>query len=110
MTDWRQGKMAKEKTGLSSAFKFLGERPIFNIMIGVTLGAVAKDFFSSLVNDIIMPIINLIWSVEEWKNWRIAAWGVELKVGELLENFLVFIVTAGVIYVAVKIIERSYRK
>lgn len=95
----------------SRAFKtFFSDINILTLIVAVAVGEVARDFVLSFVHGIIMPLVNLIWQVENWKDWKVPLAGTWLKVGEPLANLIVLLVTLGLVFFAAKaLLERNTR-
>ena len=90
---------------------------VLDLAVGVIIGGAFSKIVSSLVNDIIMPVISLIigkidlstagWllvSNQEGKD------DVILKYGAFLQNILDFLIIALCIFTVIKLIERFKRK
>lgn len=114
------------KTSVNSFFtdfkKFISKGNIVDLAVAVVIGAAFNKIVSSLVNDIIMPLISLLTggaSVEDWK-WVIKpatydATGTlltaetALRYGVFIQAIIDFLIIALTLFVILKIIVNSER-
>ena len=121
-------KLREEKTkkGFGSFFadfkKFISKGNIIDLSVAVVIGAAFNKIVSSLVNDIIMPLISLVTggaSVTDWK-WVIKeatydAAGMLLtaetafRYGVFLQAIIDFLIVALTIFIILRIIVNSQR-
>jgi large conductance mechanosensitive channel len=57
---------------------------------------------SALVNDILMPCINLVLPQGRWETWALIVGPVVLKLGDFLSNLIEFVIIALVVYLIAK--------
>lgn len=98
---------------------FISKGNIIDLAIAVVIGGAFGKIVSSLVNDIIMPLISLATggvSITDWK-WVITpaneAAGIaesSLKYGIFLQSILDFLIIAFFIFLAIRIIQKSKKK
>ncbi len=102
---------------------FITKGNVVDLAVAVVIGAAFGKIVTSLVNDIIMPLISLAVggaSVADWK-WTIKpaqydATGVlvkaetALKYGTFLQTIIDFLIIAFFIFLAIKIVTASQRK
>ena len=61
-----------EKKGIVEEFKeFISRGNVLDMAIGVIIGGAFGKITSSLVNDVIMPIVSVLTGGIEFKNWKI---------------------------------------
>ncbi len=114
------------KTSVNSFFtdfkKFISKGNIVDLAVAVVIGAAFNKIVSSLVNDIIMPLISLLTggvSVEDWK-WVIkpATYDASgtlltaetaLRYGVFIQAIIDFLIIAFTLFVILKIIVNSER-
>lgn len=99
--------------------EFISKGNIIDLAIAVIVGGAFGKIVSSLVNDIIMPLISLITSgvsVADWK-WVITpaneAAGIaesSLKYGMFLQSIIDFLIIAFFIFLAIRILQKSKKK
>ena len=123
----KESKGIKEFHGKFNSFfadfkKFISKGNIIDLSVAVVIGAAFNKITSSLVNDIIMPLISLLTggvSVADWK-WVIKpatydAAGVQitaetaLRYGVFIQALIDFLIIAFTIFVVLKIIVNSER-
>ena len=80
---------------------------VMDLAIGIIIGASFGKIITSLVNDIIMPLINPIMPGGDWRTMEI---GPGIKLGSFVGTILDFIIIAFVIFMMVKTINRLKRK
>lgn len=83
---------------------FLLKNSVLALAIGFIMGAATGKVVSSLVADIIMPVISLLLPGGEW---RTAKWTVghsAVSYGNFLGNVVDFVVIAFVIYLITKVL------
>ena len=117
---------AKEKSkGLFGEFKeFIKRGNVMDMAVGVIIGGAFGAIVTSLVNDIIMPLISLLTGGVDFANWFVALDGKEyetleaaqtagaatLNYGNLISVVLNFIIVAFCIFLVVKAINKFKRK
>lgn len=85
-------------------FAFRGN--VLDLAIGVIIGAAFGKIITSLVNDIVMPLLNPLMPGGNWRNME---FGPSIKIGAFLASTLDFLVIAAVIFLFVKGINRLKR-
>ncbi|MDD4111244.1 MAG: large conductance mechanosensitive channel protein MscL [Clostridia bacterium] len=98
---------------------FISKGNIVDLAIAVVIGAAFGKIISSLVNDVIMPLISLATggvSIADWK-WVITPaneiTGVAesaLRYGVFLQSILDFLIIAFFIFLAIRIAQKSKKK
>ena len=88
---------------------FLLKNSVLALAIGFIMGAATGKVVSSLVADIIMPVISLVLPAGEWRSWKyVLTQSPDGKVvnaitfGNFLGNVIDFIVIAFVVYMITK--------
>jgi len=118
-------KPKKKKRSLFKEFRdFAVKGDAISLAIGVIIGAAFKDVTNSLVNDLIMPPIGYLTAKIDFANMFSVLGGgsyktiaeaeeagaVIFKYGNFLNNFLVFLVTAWVVFFFVYKFQQLLRK
>ena len=84
----------KEKKGFFGEFKeFIARGNVMDMAVGVIIGGAFGKISTSLVNDIIMPLISMLTGGVDFSAWK---WVLKAAVGETPEvavNFGVFLAT-----------------
>ena len=86
-------KKEKKKSGFWKEFKeFAVKGNMFDMAIGVIIGAVFKDLVTSFTDNIIMPIVNIFTGSVDFSSWKIklpSLFGEKLnEAGEVVHNYL----------------------
>jgi large conductance mechanosensitive channel len=76
---------------------------VIDLAVGVIIGAAFGKIVTSLVSDIIMPLLNPIMPGGDWRTMEI---GPGVKIGSFLATSFDFIVVAFIIFLIVKTINR----
>jgi large conductance mechanosensitive channel len=115
---------AKEKTkGFLAEFKAFAMRGnVVDLAVGVVIGGAFGKITSSVVNDIIMPLISMITGGIDFSQWKIVlkeavvengeeiAAAVSVNYGTLISTILDFIIIAFAVFCMVKALNRLHRK
>ena len=116
--------MAKEKKGLAAEFKeFIMRGNVIDLAVGVIIGGAFGAIVSSLVDDIIMPIISLFTKGIDFANLFVQLGGDEkyatleaakeagvatLAYGNFISAIINFLIMALVIFLIVKAINKAH--
>ena len=111
-------KEGKKKCKLLQEFKdFAVKGNMFDMAIGVIIGAVFKDLVNSFTNNIIMPIISIFTGSIDFSSWKITLPSIfgdkidpetgavvanTLNFGDFLSSVISFLILAFVIFMMVK--------
>lgn len=106
--------MAKGK-GLISEFKaFIARGNVIDLAVGVIIGGAFQKIVSSLVDDIIMPLISLLTGGIDFSQWKVVLGEGEnaaaLTYGNFIGAVLNFLIMALVIFFIVKAINKVSEK
>ena len=117
---------AKEKsTGFVKEFAdFIKRGNVVDMAVGVVIGSAFGAIVTSLVNDIIMPLISLITGGLDFSNWFVAldgnsyatleeattAGAATLNYGNLISVILNFLIVAFCIFLVVKAMNKFKKK
>ena len=108
----------KEKTkGFLAEFKaFAMKGNVIDLAVGVVIGGAFNKIVSSLVGDIIMPIIGALVGGTNFENLQIVLSDADpakpaiLKYGLFIQNVVDFIIIAFSIFIMIKVIGKLNRK
>ena len=119
-------KEVKEKSkGFIKEFgEFIKKGNVVDMAVGVVIGGAFSAIVTSLVNDIIMPVISLITGGIDFSNWFVAldgnkyatleeattAGAATLNYGNLISVVINFIIVAFCIFLVVKAMNRFKKK
>ena len=115
---------AKEKTtGFIAEFKqFIARGNVLDMAVGVVIGGAFGKITTSLVNDIIMPLISMLTGGVDFSSWKwvlkqavvengeeISA-AVSVNYGTLIATVLDFLIISLVIFCLIKAVNKFHRK
>lgn len=110
--------MAKKTSGFLAEFKtFIARGNVMDMAVGVIIGGAFGKISTSLVNDIIMPVLSMLTGGISFDDWKIvlkaAAAGadaVSINYGTFLATILDFLIIAFAVFCLIKAINRLHRK
>ena len=121
--------MKKEALNKSKGFvkefgEFIKKGNVVDMAVGVVIGSAFGAIVTSLVNDIIMPLVSLLTGGLDFSNWFVAldgktyetleaaqtAGAATLNYGNLISVILNFIIVAFCIFLVVKAMNKMKRK
>jgi len=82
--------------------EFINRGNVVDMAVGIMIGAAFKAIVDSLVNDIISPLIGLIFK-QDFSGLSLKVWDVELKYGAFLMAVLNFLIIAFVLFMIIKL-------
>ncbi|MDD7511295.1 MAG: large-conductance mechanosensitive channel protein MscL [Peptostreptococcaceae bacterium] len=102
--------MEKSK-GLMGEFKeFISKGNVIDLAVGVIIGGAFTAIVTSLVNDILMPIIGLILGGMDFSTLSFGIGGAQVMYGAFIQAVINFLIIAFVIFMIVKGINSMKRK
>ena len=117
---------AKEKTtGFIAEFRqFIARGNVMDMAVGVIIGGAFGKISTSLVNDVIMPLISVLTGGVDFSNWKIVlkaavagadgvidpATEVAIKYGSFLATILDFLIIAFAVFLMIKTINGFHDK
>lgn len=81
---------------------FLQEQKVISLAIAFILGGAAKDLVSSIVNNLIMPILGIITPTGSWREINITIANSQFAIGSFLGSLVDFIIVSLVIFFLTK--------
>ena len=109
--------MANIKDGLNvatkelSAFKkFISRGNVIDMAVGVIIGGAFGKIVTSLVNDIIMPLIGLALGKIDFAKLMFKIGETEIKYGAFIQTIVDFLIVAFCIFVVIQIFEKFKKK
>lgn len=101
--------MAKEKgKGIVAEFKeFIMRGNVLDLAVGVIIGGAFQAIVSSLVDDVIMPVISLATGGKDFSEWKVMLGETaSLNYGNFISAIINFLIMAIVIFLIVKSINK----
>ncbi len=89
---------------------FLNKHKVFGLAIAFIIGAAASKLVTSLVQDIIMPLISALTPSGDWRAITLQVGPVKLLVGDFAGALIDFLIIAFVVFMLVKYVVREEAK
>ncbi len=95
--------MSGKATGFIEEFKaFALKGSVLDLAIGIVIGAAFNKIVESLVSDVIMPIIAMIFGAPDFSSIVLG----QIKIGSFITSVVNFLIIALSVFVALKVIMR----
>ena len=105
------------KTGLGAAKKelgafkkFISRGNVIDMAVGVIIGGAFGKIVTSLVNDIVMPLIGLALGKLDFASLSIKIGESEIKYGNFIQTVVDFLIVALCIFIVIEIFEKFKKK
>ena len=83
---------------------------VMDLAVAVIIGGAFGKIVTSLVNDLLMPLIGLVLGGVNFSNLAIVVGGAEIKWGAFVQSIIDFLIIAFVIFLLVRAINRLKRE
>lgn len=83
---------------------------VMDLAVAVIIGGAFGKIVTSLVNDLLMPLIGLVMGGVNFSNLAIVVGGAEVRWGAFVQSIIDFIIIAFVIFLLVRAINRLKRE
>lgn len=90
--------------------KFIARGNVMDLAVGVIMGSAFGKIVSSLVEDILMPIIGVIIGGLDFSNLSIKLGDATIKYGMFIQNIIDFLIISFCIFLMVKCINKLTHK
>ena len=90
--------------------KFITRGNVMDLAVGMIIGAAFTAIVTSLVNDIIMPLISIATGGVSFENWNITVGTASVNIGNFIAAILNFIIIALVIFAIVSSINKYHER
>ena len=95
-------------TGFIAEFQaFLSKYGVIGLAIAVIIGGAAGKLVSSLVSDILMPVITFFIPGGTWREATLTLGPIVMMIGNLNGNVIDFLIIAIVVFMIMKYLEKS---
>ena len=103
--------MKEKSKGLVKEFRTFIERGnVIDLAVGVVIGGAFGNIVSSLVNDIIMPVIGVILGGVNFRSLTIRVKDATIYYGSFIQNIIDFLIIAFCIFLVVKFVNKFMAK
>ena len=107
----KDSKIAKGGTSLFKEFgAFISKGNVIDLAVGVVIGGAFGKIVSSLVDDIIMPLVGIIIGGIDFSSLTVSVGDAKLAYGMFIQNVIDFLIVALCIFIFIKIINKFKRK
>ncbi len=86
--------------------KFISRGNVVDLAVGVIIGGAFSTIVSSLVNDILMPIIGMILGGIDFSNLSLTLKDSKIMYGIFIQNIIDFLIVAFCVFLFVKFINK----
>lgn len=111
--DKKQKKKELLKKGNSTIreFKqFISKGNVIDLAVGVIIGSAFGKIVSSMVNDILMPLIGIIIGGLNFSSLHVKIGEATIQYGSFIQNVIDFLIVAACIFLFIKIISKFNKK
>ena len=104
-------KIVKRNHKLLKEFKeFIARGNVIELAVGVIIGSAFGKIVTSIVSDILMPLIGIIIGGIDFSGLTISIGNATIKYGIFIQNIIDFLIIAVCIFVFIKLFEKITRK
>ena len=90
--------------------EFISKGNVIDLAVGVIIGSAFGKIVTSIVNDILMPIIGVIIGGHDFSNLSVKIGDATIRYGTFIQNVIDFFIVALCIFILVKIISKFNHK
>lgn len=90
--------------------KFISKGNVVDLAVGVIIGGAFGKIVTSVVNDILMPLIGIVIGGLDFTNLSIKVGEANIMYGAFIQNVIDFLIVAFCIFCFVKVINRFTKK
>ena len=98
------------KSFINDFKEFISRGNVFDMAVGVIIGTAFGKIVTSIVNDILMPIIGVIIGGHDFSSLSIEIGDATINYGMFIQNVIDFLIVAFSIFVIVKIVNTVTHK
>lgn len=84
--------------------KFISKGNVLDLAVGVIIGGAFQKIVTSLVNDIIMPLLGIIIGGRDFSNLSIRVKDATINYGTFIQNIVDFLLMAFCIFIFIKLL------
>ena len=102
--------MKKNKKTLDEFKEFISQGNVVDLAVGVIIGSAFGKIVTSLVNDILMPLIGIVIGGVDFSSLSVKVVDANINYGMFIQNIIDFLIVAICIFMFTKFIARFNRK
>jgi large conductance mechanosensitive channel len=107
----KDNKILKKGNKTIKEFKqFISRGNVMDLAIGVIIGSAFGKIVTSVVNDILMPLIGIIIGGLDFTNLSIKIKDATINYGMFIQNVIDFLIVAICIFIFIKIVSKFIKK
>ncbi len=110
----KQKKVNKKRKQSNQTFqefkKFISRGNVIDLAVGVIIGSAFGKIVTSMVNDLLMPVIGVFIGGLDFSNLSIKIGDAVITYGIFIQNVVDFLIVAGCIFLFIKLIEKFNKK
>lgn len=108
---FNQKELLKQGNKTLKEFKeFISKGNVVDLAVGVIIGSAFSKIVTSVVNDILMPLLGIVIGGLDFTNLTLKVGDATIAYGLFLQNVIDFLIVAACIFLFVKIINKFNRK
>jgi len=88
--------------------EFIKRGNVLDLAVGVIMGGAFGKIVSSVVDDILMPIIGVLVGGVDFKNLKVTVGNATITYGNFLQNVIDFLIVALCIFLIIKLINKFF--
>ena len=90
--------------------EFISKGNVLDLAVGVVMGSAFSGIVTSLVNDIIMPLVGLLIGGIDFSGMKATVGDASIAYGNFIQNIVNFLIIAMSIFLFIKFINRLSKK
>lgn len=90
--------------------KFISRGNVIDLAVGVIIGGAFGKIVSSIVEDVLMPLIGILLGGLDFTNLSLKVGDAIIKYGNLIQNVIDFLIIAVSIFILTKAINKIFKK
>ena len=103
--------MAEKTSGFLAEFKtFIARGNVMDMAVGVIIGGAFSNITTSLINDIVMPVLGIFTSSVSFAELSVNIGPAVVAYGNFIQAVLNFLIMALVVFCLVKALNRFHKK
>ena len=103
--------MAEKTSGFLAEFKtFIARGNVMDMAVGVIIGGAFSNITTSLINDIVMPVLGIFTSSVSFAELTLNIGPAVVTYGNFIQAVLNFLIMAFVVFCLVKALNRFHKK